>query len=122
MNRKILIVDDEKTFRESLQEILQNNGYQVALAADCLTALDLIQQDVPDLLIVDVLIPRMHGLELCARLKKDARLSQIPIILTSGVYKDLNFRLHLSSNLADDFIAKPFKEQEILKKITRLLD
>jgi DNA-binding response OmpR family regulator len=121
MGSNILIVDDDQIIRDSLQELLSNAGYAVLLAADGISGFELASRERPNLIVADILLPRMHGIALCEKVKGSDELHHIPIILMTGVYKDVNLRMYVHKRLADDFIEKPFHEGELLAKIERLL-
>ena len=120
MGKKILIIDDDRVIQDSLQELFTDAGYLVSLAADGMSGFDLIMREKPDIIIADILLPRMHGIALCEKLRGNDELRHIPIILMTGVYKDVNLRMYVHKRLADDFIEKPFREPELLAKIERL--
>ncbi|MCX6557090.1 MAG: response regulator [Candidatus Aminicenantes bacterium] len=121
MGSKILIIDDDPIIRDSLQELLSNAGYAVLLAADGISGFELVAREKPDLIVADILLPRMHGIALCEKVKGSDELRYIPIILMTGVYKDVNLRMYVHKRLADDFIEKPFREGDLLAKIERLI-
>jgi two-component system alkaline phosphatase synthesis response regulator PhoP len=121
MGKKILIIDDDCIIQESLQELFGALGYSVAVAADGVSGFELITRDKPDLVVADILLPRMHGIALCEKIRGNDDLKQIPIILMTGVYKDVNLRMYVHKGLADDFIEKPFREKDLLVKIQNLI-
>jgi DNA-binding response OmpR family regulator len=122
MGSKILIIDDDRVIQDSLRELFTDAGYLVLLAADGISGFELVSKEKPDLILTDILLPRMHGIALCEKIKGDEELRFIPIILMTGVYKDVNLRMYVHKGLADDFIEKPFREKELLAKIERFLD
>jgi two-component system, OmpR family, alkaline phosphatase synthesis response regulator PhoP len=121
MGKKILIIDDDRVIQDSLQELFTEAGYAVLLAADGVSGFDLVTREKPDMVISDILLPRMHGIALCEKIRASDDLQQIPIILMTGVYKDVNLRMYVHKGLADDFIEKPFRETELLAKIEHFL-
>jgi DNA-binding response OmpR family regulator len=121
MGKKILIIDDDRVIRDSLQELFTDAGYVVHLAADGISGFELITGEKPDIIVCDILLPRMHGIALCEKVKGNDDLRNIPIILMTGVYKDVNLRMYVHKRLADDFIEKPFRETELLGKIEHFL-
>jgi|WetSurMetagenome_2_1015567.scaffolds.fasta_scaffold312667_2 two-component system, OmpR family, alkaline phosphatase synthesis response regulator PhoP len=122
MGKKIIVVDDESTIRDSLQEFLIEKGFDVLQSSDGESGYDLIAQENPDLLIIDILLPKIDGIDLCGKIRKNIKLKHIPIILMTGIYMDFNFRLKIQRGIADDFIVKPLKYDEILTKIDKLLN
>ena len=121
MGKRIVIIDDDHIIQESLQEVFCDAGYIVTLAADGSSGLDLISRERPDLVVADILLPRMHGVALCEKLRASSDFRHIPIILMTGVYKDVNLRMYVYKGLADDFIEKPFQGKDLLKKVEHLL-
>lgn len=121
MGKKILIIDDDLVIQESLQEFFGDLGYTVILSSDGISGLELIAKEKPDLVVTDILLPRMHGVALCEKIKANDDLKNIPIILMTGVYKDVNLRMYVYKGLADDFIEKPFREEDLLVKIERFI-
>lgn len=121
MGKKILIIDDDRVIQDSLQELFTDAGYVVHLAADGVSGFELIIREKPDIIVTDILLPRMHGIALCEKIRGNDDLRNIPIILMTGVYKDSNLRLYVHKGLADDFIEKPFREAELLSKIEHFL-
>jgi DNA-binding response OmpR family regulator len=121
MGKSIVIIDDDCIIQDSLQEFFSADGYTVHLAADGISGLELVAREKPDVVVVDILLPKMHGIALCEKIKADADLRDIPIILMTGVYKDTNLRLYVHKGLAVDFIEKPFQPKDLLGKIELLL-
>jgi DNA-binding response OmpR family regulator len=121
MSKKVLIIDDDRVIQDSLQELFTDAGYVVHLAADGISGFELIVREKPDIIVTDILLPRMHGIALCEKIRASDDLRHIPIILMTGVYKDVNLRMYVHKGLADDFIEKPFRETELLNKIEHFL-
>jgi DNA-binding response OmpR family regulator len=118
----ILIVDDEPTGRETLEALLVAHGYNLAFAHDGPRALEQAAALVPDLVLLDVMMPGMDGFEVCQRLRDDAQLSEIPIIMVTAL-DDHDSRVKGIEAGADDFISKPFNRTELrarVRTITRL--
>lgn len=121
MKKKILIIDDDKFFSESLKEVLLHAGYEVILALESKSGYDLIEQEKPDLLLIDILIPGVDGVSLCEKIRQNDLLQHIPIILMTGVFTDLDIRAHVRRGIADDFIIKPYREEDLISKIKKFL-
>ncbi|HUJ77241.1 MAG TPA: response regulator transcription factor [bacterium] len=120
MTRKtILVVDDEQENRASLKDLLSDE-YQVCLARDGVEALRAVEEQVPDLVLLDILMPRMDGLQTCLRLRQQGATRGLPIIfLTSKNQPETEaFGLELG---ADDFIPKPFNKEVLKARIRRRL-
>ena len=118
---KILIIDDEKNTRESWRKILAENGFDVLEADDGETGLQMVEQELPDLLLCDILLPHMDGIKVAEKIRENELFQGLPIILTSGIFKDLSFRMNVIKRLANDFIEKPFSESDLLAKINNIL-
>jgi two-component system, OmpR family, response regulator MprA len=115
---RILVVDDEAAVRESLERSLRFEGYQVVVAADGAEALERVRDDRPDAVVLDVLMPRLDGLEACRRLR--ARGDDLPVLLLTardGVADRVN-GLDVG---ADDYLVKPFALEELLARLRALL-
>lgn len=121
MAKKIAIIDDDHIIQESLQELLGDAGYAVSLAADGASGYDLIAREKPDLVVADILLPRLHGIALCEKIRANDEFKGMAIILMTGVYKDVNLRMYVHKGLADDFIEKPFREKDLLAKIEHFI-
>ena len=115
--KSILIVDDEDTIREVVRRYLELEGYSVSEAADGYEALDSIQSDPPDLIVLDLMLPGIDGLTITQHLRQDR---QIPIIMLTakGEASDRIRGLDLG---ADDYITKPFSPQEVVSRVRAVL-
>lgn len=119
---KILIVDDNPTNLYMLETLLKGNGYEVDKALNGLEALEALKAGIPDLIISDILMPRMDGFRLCKEVKGDEKLKKIPFVFYTATYttkKDEYFALGLG---ADRFIIKPLEPDEFLGIIKGVLD
>ncbi|MFC1631512.1 response regulator transcription factor [Candidatus Omnitrophota bacterium] len=119
-NKKILIVDDEMEMVEMIQMRLEANNYQVLTAYDGQVGLEKAQKEGPDLIILDLMLPKMDGYKVCGLLKKDARFSKIPIIMFSARAQEEDKKLGEELG-ADAYITKPFEPAILLGKIKELL-
>ncbi len=117
---KILIVDDEESIRELLHFNLQRSGWDVLEAVDGPQALQLAGEQLPDLILLDVMLPGMDGFEVCRTLKADAVLSRIPIIMLTARDEEIDKVLGLELG-ADDYAVKPFSIRELLARIKAVL-
>lgn len=119
---RILIVDDDPTVRETLRTCFAGEGYEMAFAADGPGALAQAAEWLPDLVLLDVMMPGMDGFEVCRRLRADPLLAQVPVILVTGL-DDYDSRVRGAEVGADDFISKPYNRVELrarVRTITRL--
>jgi signal transduction histidine kinase len=112
----ILIVDDTNTNREVISEALTNSGLEVTTAVDGESALQQVQQRLPDLILLDVMMPKLDGLETCKKLKENLETRDIPIIFMTAV-SDTETKVQCFALGAVDYITKPVQEQEILARI-----
>jgi DNA-binding response OmpR family regulator len=111
--KKILLVDDEAAIVQSLRYNLEKNGYAVATAGDGRTAVTLAQTERPDLVVLDIMLPLLDGIEACKEIR---RTSSVPIIMLTA--KDQEFDKVLALELgADDYVTKPFALGEIMARI-----
>ncbi|NES04634.1 MAG: response regulator transcription factor [Okeania sp. SIO2F4] len=115
-NKKILIVDDEDNLRILLKRHLEFQGYEVTDANSALDALSILEQQEPDLIISDIMMPEMDGLEFCQRLRASNLGQLIPFIFLSSK-GELEDRIIGLSMGADDYINKPFEMRELVAKI-----
>jgi len=121
MSNKILIVDDEQDITEFIQYNLQKEGFLTEVASDGLEALKKADSFKPDLILLDVMMPKMDGIEMCAKIKTDERTSHIPVILLTAK-ADLESKLEGLETGADAYITKPFETQELLVRIKNLIE
>lgn len=119
-NVKILVVEDSITQAEKLKFILENNNYKVIIADNGLQALEYIDKFIPDLVITDILMPKMDGYELCKKIKEDNRFSHIPVILLTALSDPIDVITGLKAK-ADNFITKPYNEEFLLSRIQHML-
>lgn len=121
MSAKILVVDDEPDIVELLELSLELRGWQVISATDGVSALEMAQNEHPDLMILDVMIPKMHGYDLCSRLKADTATKDIPIIILSARGQAKEIAQGFAAQ-ADDYVVKPFDPYELGDRIEKLLN
>ncbi|HEY9626545.1 MAG TPA: response regulator transcription factor [Coleofasciculaceae cyanobacterium] len=119
--KKILIVDDDITLRTALIRYLQNRGYSVIDADSGTAALNAIEQNPPDLIVSDVMMPQMDGLEFCRRLRATRSGQLIPFIFLSS-RSEVDARIQGHQMGADDYLIKPFEPKELVAKIESQLE
>src|SRR5258705_9593326 len=117
---KILVVDDEPDLVELLQHHLRREHYDVATASDGEKALAEARRIVPDLVVLDLMLPGMDGLEVCRRLRADPRTMQIPIVMLTAKGEESDAVIGLAQG-ADDYVRKPFGTKEFLARIAARL-
>ena len=119
---RVLIVDDNQTVLDLLVDLLSAEGYRVSAATDGSDGFNLAVSFAPDVVLSDVVMPGLDGLELCRRLKDDPRTTNIPILLMSGLRRsDENGIVGLTAG-ADDYLDLPFRNDEVLVKVARLVE
>jgi chemosensory pili system protein ChpA (sensor histidine kinase/response regulator) len=116
----VMVVDDSLTVRKITTRLLSRAGYQVVTAKDGMDALEQLVDMTPDLMLLDVEMPRMDGFELTKQLRRDAKTLHMPIIMITSrtADKHRNFALELG---VDEYMGKPYQEEELLEQIARLL-
>ncbi|RCS58525.1 Hpt domain-containing protein [Parvibium lacunae] len=112
----IMVVDDSLTVRRVTQRLLQREGYQVLLAKDGVDALQQVQESTPDVMLVDIEMPRMDGFDLTRNIRSDERLKNVPIIMITSrtAEKHRNYALSIGVNV---YLGKPYQEPELLQHI-----
>jgi DNA-binding response OmpR family regulator len=117
---RILVVDDEPDLVELVRHHLQREHYEVITASDGETALFEARRRVPDLVILDLMLPGIDGLEVCRRLRSDTRLAHIPIVMLTAKGEEADVVIGLAQG-ADDYVRKPFGVKELVARVaTRL--
>ena len=121
MTHKILIADDEPNIVAALEFLLQRSGYEVLLARDGETALKQVEQHLPDLVLLDVMMPLKSGYEVCQRMRARAEWRHIKIIMLSakGREAEVNKGLSLGANL---YVTKPWSNKDLIATIEQLLE
>lgn len=117
MPQKILVVDDERAVTDLLAYNLRRAGFDVLTASDGRTALDVARECSPDLILLDLMLPGVEGLEVCRELRKT---SSVPIIMVTALGEEIDRVVGLELG-ADDYIAKPFSVREVLARIKAVL-
>ncbi|MEZ0484147.1 response regulator transcription factor [Fibrella aquatica] len=117
---KIVIADDEPNILLSLEFLMKKEGHRVFIARDGQEAYDLIQQEKPDVLLLDVMMPRMNGLELCRHVRAESAYKSMKVIFLSAKSKEADVRAGYDAG-ADLYLAKPFSTRELVQKINGLI-
>jgi DNA-binding response OmpR family regulator len=113
----VLMVDDERRYRELVDLNLTHRGYRVLQASDGLSALNLLESEQPDLVILDLMMPRMDGYEFCRRVRE---YSSVPIIMLTAKAEEAHKIQGLQMG-ADDYVTKPFSPDELLARVEAVL-
>src|SRR4030095_4096434 len=112
MSSTILIVDDEYAGRETLQSVLESEGYSLEMAENGVQAIEMAKRIMPDVILLDIMMPGMTGYEVCQRIRTDPQVAEIPIIILTAL-DDRESMLKALKVGADDFISKPFDRYEL---------
>ena len=117
--RRVLIVDDEPAVREMLAVALEMAGFEVTEADNAATVLNQVASSIPDLMLIDWMMPQVSGLELCRRLRRNPDTASIPLILlTARGEEDAKIK---GLEVADDYITKPFSSRELVARLKAIL-
>jgi phosphate regulon transcriptional regulator PhoB len=120
MSSRVLIVEDEPDIRELVVHHLKREGYQVSVAASGEEALRQVQASPPDLVLLDLMMPAMNGLEVCRRLRQDPVTASLPIVMLTAKGDEIDRVLGLEIG-ADDYVVKPFSPKELLARVRAVL-
>ncbi len=113
MNSRILVVDDDLALAEMIGIVLGSEGFDVATCSDGVQALDVFHQENPDLILLDVMLPGMDGIEICTRIRKE---SDVPIVMLTARTDTADVVAGLEAG-ADDYVPKPFKPKELVARV-----
>lgn len=118
--KKILLIEDDRDIVELVRYNLEKDGYQVSASGDGATGLAQLRKSPPDLLLLDLMLPKLSGLEICKEVRRDAALNRLPILMLTarGDEADRVVGLELG---ADDYVTKPFSPRELAARVKALL-
>ena len=120
MGKRILIVDDEPSIVISLEYLMKREGHETAVAIDGETAMDALATWSPDLVILDVMLPRMDGFEVCRRIRSDPRWRDLKVIMLTARGREPEVARGIAVG-ADAYVTKPFSTRELAAQIKKLL-
>lgn len=120
MTKTVLIVDDEPNIVISLEFLMKREGFEVSVAGDGEAALREIEARVPDLVLLDVMLPRKNGFEVCQQIRSDPRWQAIKVIMLTAKGRDTEVAKGLALG-ADSYVTKPFATKELVSKVKQLL-
>jgi two-component system phosphate regulon response regulator PhoB len=120
MLAKVLVIDDEKDIVSLLRYHLEKSGFQCLEGMDGSTALRLVREHHPDLLILDLMLPGMGGLEICRQLRQDASTARLPILMLTAKAEEVDRVVGLEVG-ADDYVVKPFSPRELVARVRAIL-
>jgi len=123
---RVLIADDDPDVRESLKLILEGTSHKLIFAANGEEVMEKVNEQIPDLLVLDLLMPKKDGFEVIKELKKEPKYSKIPILILTSVKKEASERRYeLETGLSlgvDDYIEKPINPQDFIHRIEKILN
>jgi DNA-binding response OmpR family regulator len=120
--KRILVVDDEEDIRKLVRRLLTDRGHTVMEADRGLIALRLVKEETPDLILLDAMLPEVHGFDIARRIKGSGKYGSIPILMMSAVYRGWRIAEDLKANYGiEDYIEKPFRIADLITKVDRLL-
>ncbi|AUM00341.1 MAG TPA: response regulator [Pseudothauera hydrothermalis] len=120
MTKKILIVDDEQNIVISLEFLMKREGYDVSIANDGEEAVTRIRSEQPDLVLLDVMMPKKSGFEVCQEIKSDPALKMVRILMLTAKGRDTEVAKGLAMG-ADAYMTKPFSTKELVEKVRAML-
>lgn len=120
MPASILVVDDEPNIVLSLEFIMQNEGYDVTIAKDGEEALQAIKEKVPDLVLLDIMMPAMSGYEVCQRIRANPEWKNIRIVMLTAKGREVDQEKGMAMG-ADDYITKPFATRDLMARVKMIL-
>lgn len=121
MTKKILIADDEQNIVISLEFLMKREGFEVLIASDGEEAIRRIRADQPDLVLLDVMMPKKSGFEVCQEIKADPALAAVRILMLTAKGRDTEVAKGLALG-ADAYMTKPFSTKELVEKVRSLLE
>ena len=119
MSKRILIADDETDIVETLQFMLEVEGFECLTAYNGEDALNLAKREMPDLLILDVMMPKINGYKVCRLLKFDAKYKNIPILMVTARSQEEDKMIGEETG-ADEYITKPFEINDVVEKVKKI--
>jgi DNA-binding response OmpR family regulator len=121
--RSVLVVDDEPEIRQLVQRTLQAKGFAVDVAGDGAEGLAKAEALVPDLVLLDAMLPKVHGFEACRRIKSGAKTRDVPVIMMTAIYRGWRFAQDARESYgAEDYIEKPFRLDDLLRRVEAVLE
>tara|TARA_R110000796_G_scaffold10692_5_gene35825 strand:+ start:98158 stop:98541 length:384 start_codon:yes stop_codon:yes gene_type:complete len=118
---KVLIAEDEETIVESLSFLMEKEGYDVSVATDGQTAIKMIARDIPDMVLLDVMMPGCDGFEVVRAVRADPKTKPIPIMMLTAKTREVDRRKGLELGV-DDFVTKPFSTRDVVSRVKALLE
>lgn len=125
MAKKILVVDDDPDFCEATETLLSAKGYDVVCAGDGKEAFELAKKEKPDLILLDVMMPQSDGFDIARQLKQEATTAKIPVIIITGIRKEMNLAFHFEPDEewlpVKKVLEKPIKPKILLENVEEII-
>ena len=118
--KKILVVDDDPYILMSLEFLMKKNGFEVMVARNGTEALEILEQRLPELVLLDIMMPDVDGYEICRHIKKSSRLKHIKVIFMSAKSKEADIKKGIDLG-AELYITKPFSTRDLMKLVKELI-
>ncbi len=120
MPHKVLVVEDEPNIVDSLSFLMKQAGYDVRIARDGDAALRMIENDIPDLVLLDIMMPRRDGYDVCRTIRSNPDWRDVRVVMLTAKGRELDRQKSLDLG-ADDFITKPFSTQDLVQRVSKAL-
>jgi phosphate regulon transcriptional regulator PhoB len=120
LRARILVIEDDKDIVELVRYNIEKDGYQVTVCGDGATGLAQVRKTPPDLLVLDLMLPKLSGLEICKEIRRDERLNRLPILILTARGEEADRVVGLELG-ADDYVTKPFSPRELVARVKALL-
>lgn len=120
IKKRILVIEDDRDIVELVRYNLEKDGYQVFTATDGATGVAQVKKSPPDLLVLDLMLPKLSGLEICKEIRRDAALNRLPILILTARGEEADRVVGLELG-ADDYVTKPFSPREFVARVKALL-
>lgn len=120
MTRRILIADDEPNIVVSLEFLMKREGFEVATAVDGEATLAAIEKTKPDLVLLDIMLPKMNGFEVCQRIRANPKSSDVKVLMLTAKGRETEVAKGLALG-ADAYVTKPFSTKDLVAQVRRLL-
>jgi two-component system response regulator VicR len=121
MANKIMVVDDEPDVVDLVKLVLESDGFEVVTAYSGKEALEKIGQEMPDLVLLDIMMPLMDGWEVYSRIKANPKTKDVPVAMLTAKSQSIDKMIGLHVVKVDDYITKPFGRSELLERVKRIL-
>jgi len=118
--QRVLVVEDEPSIVESLSFLMKQAGFDVRIAGDGTTALRMMENETPDLVLLDVMLPRRDGYDVCRAIRDNRKFDAVRIVMLSAKGRELDRRKGLELG-ADDYVTKPFSTRDLVERVRALL-